>query len=62
MATKAQQAHRIMQKLHDIHLEAAGMQCELSELKRQMDHPTEEQIEQAALDGKEIVRGCTQDG
>lgn len=58
--TKPQRVQRLLERLEQLEHEMNSVHREVRELHQEMGHPSKEQIQQAALDGKEIMRGCTQ--
>ena len=57
--TKAEEAYAVMRRLRELYSETSSEQQKLSRLKREMGHPSDEQIERAVEMKKDIRRGCT---
>ena len=59
--TKPQRYLELMRQARLLEDEAYHVRQNASNLRRDMGHPDDEQIEYAARDGKEIKGGCTCD-
>jgi hypothetical protein len=58
--TKVEQAMALMRRLRELHAEVCDVQQRLTNVKREMGHPDDVQIERAFEMKRDIRRGCTQ--